>query len=368
MKLIVMVPCLNEELTLPKVIQTIPSVIPGVHSVETLIVDDGSTDNTVEVARRLGVNHIIKLKHHQGLAKAFQSGLDACLDLGADVIVNTDGDNQYPSEAIPQLVQPILRGEADIVIGDRQTQTVTEFSHLKKLLQRVGSWAVRELSGAQGVKDAVSGFRAYSRYAASRNYLTNSYSYTIESVIQAGKRGLRIVSVPIITNPKTRPSRLFRSIRGFVARSGTTLIRSYFMYEPLRTFTLGASLSIGAGLVSGGSLIYFVVTNPSGTHVLALSLTVAFIMGGVLLATIGVLADHIAANRKLLEELVWREKAASRGLFDFTLGLGTAPSRQADYLIPEATSIPEQAPVEAGIGSRLDGGVYELAAPPAHRE
>ena len=227
MKLIVMVPCLNEEATLPKVIETIPRIIPGITCVETLIIDDGSTDKTVEVARQLGVTHIVKLKKHQGLARAFQAGIDACLELGADIIINTDGDNQYPSEAIPRLVQPIIKGEADIVIGDRQTQTISEFSSLKKLLQRMGSWAVTSLSGAREINDAVSGFRAYSRYAASRTYLTNSFSYTIETIIQASKRGLRVVSVPITTNGKTRPSRLFRSIRGFVARSLTSLVRSY---------------------------------------------------------------------------------------------------------------------------------------------
>lgn len=335
MKLIVMIPCLNEELTLAQVVQAIPTRIPGIDCVETLVIDDGSTDDTVGVARRLGVTHIIKLKQHMGLARAFQYGLDVCLDLGADIIVNTDGDNQYPSAFIPQLVMPVMKGEADIAIGDRQTQTVAEFSATKKLLQQVGSWLVRKLSGAAEVKDAVSGFRAYSRYAASRICLTNSYSYTIESLIHASKRGLRIVSVPITSNPKTRPSRLMKNIRSFVARSGAILVKSYLLYEPLKFFTVMGALSFTVGSVLGILLIYYQMTGSIGNHILTTVLSVTFLASGLFLPLIGLLGEHIGANRKLLEELVWREKLGNRGLLNSVPETGLY-IQNSDLVITEA--------------------------------
>lgn len=358
MKLIVMVPCLNEENTLPQVINTIPSEIAGISSIETLIIDDGSTDRTIEIARHIGVDHVVKLKHHMGLARAFQAGVDACLDLGADIIVNTDGDNQYPSQAIPQLVAPVLKGEADVVVGNRQTHLVSEFSPLKKVLQKVGSWTVKKLSGASEVKDAVSGFRAYSRYAASRLYLTNSYSYTIETLIQSAKRGLRIVSVPINTNPKTRPSRLFRSIRGFVSRSGATLVKSYLLYEPLRTFSLiaAAAAVIGIGLGLGFAFLQF--SEPTANHLMWLVLAILCLSGGVVLGSFGLLADHVAANRKLLEELVWREKASSYGLLNSTLGTGTL-RRDIDVSVAEVLSFPHQRELVAQASRSVSEFVYE---------
>jgi glycosyltransferase involved in cell wall biosynthesis len=358
MKLIVMVPCLNEEHTLPQVIKTIPSEIAGISSIETLIIDDGSTDRTIEIARRIGVDHVVKLKHHLGLARAFQAGLDACLDLGADIIVNTDGDNQYPSQAIPHLVAAIVRGEADLVVGDRQTHLVSEFSPLKKILQRSGSWAVKKLSGASEVKDAVSGFRAYSRYAASRLYLTNSYSYTIESLIQSAKRGLRIISVPINTNPKTRPSRLFRSIRGFVVRSGTTLVKSYLLYEPLKTFFMVAGAAAVIGVALGSGFVFLQFSDPAGSHLLWLVLTILFLAGSVVLGSFGLLADHVAANRKLLEELVWREKASSHGLLNSTLGAGTL-RRDADFSVAEVLSFPQQREVAAPASRSYSEPAYQ---------
>ena len=318
MKLIVMVPCLNEEATLPSVIKSIPESIPGVDRLETLIVDDGSTDRTLAVARELGVNHVVKFKHHMGLANAFQAGIDACLDAGADIIVNTDGDNQYPSASIPALIGPILNGEADVVIGDRQTNTIKEFSVFKRFLQRAGSFVVRTLAGTPDVKDAVSGFRAYTRQAASRIYLTSSYSYTLETLIQAGKRGLRVHSVPIQTNPKTRPSRLSRGSLRFVARSGLTIIRSYTMYEPLQTFLIMGSLSFLAGMALGGRFVYYWVSSDGSGHVQSLILAAILMAGGLLFAVLGMLADLIATNRRLLEELLWREKAARQGLLGST--------------------------------------------------
>ena len=337
MKLIVMVPCWNEEATLPLVIDSIPETVRGVDRIETLIVDDGSSDRTVEVARSCGVDHIVKLKQHRGLAAAFQAGIDACLDLGADIIVNTDGDNQYPSTAIPDLVEPVLTGKADIAIGDRQTQTIGEFSPLKKLLQRFGSWTVRKLAGAPDVRDAVSGFRAYSRYAAARIYLTSSYSYTVESVIQAGKRGLRIVSVPITTNAKTRPSRLYRSLPGFLVRSITTIVRSYAMYEPMKIFSTMGALSFLAGIALGGRFVYFLVAASGEGHIQSLVLAGSLLTGGLVLVLLGILADLIAANRRMLEELVWREKAGRRGLLESTLGNGTANGAVAELLAASAS-------------------------------
>ena len=267
-----------------------------------------------------------------GLARAFQAGIDACLDLGADIIVNTDGDNQYPSETIPYLIEPILKGRADITIGDRQTQGIREFSSGKKQLQRLGSWMVRTLSGATDIRDAVSGFRAYSRYAASRIYLTSSYSYTIESIIQAAKRGMRIESVPVQTNPSTRPSRLYKHLIGFVGRSAATLIRSYTLYEPLKMFFLSGTLSFLAGLAVGGWFIYFLLSGEGQGHVQSLILAAVLLMGGLIIAVAGVLADLLGANRRLLEELVWREKVAGHGLLESTHGSGILERTSTDTL------------------------------------
>ena len=330
MKLIVMIPCLNEEATLPLVVNSIPRHINGIDEIETMIVDDGSTDDTIGAARRLGVDHIVRLKQNLGLAKAFQTGIDACLDLGADVIVNTDGDNQYPSQAIPELIEPILSGRADIVIGDRQTHTIQEFSALKKLLERMGSWLVRQMSGVDDVPDAVSGFRAYTRNAAARLYLTSTFSYTIESVVLAGNRGLTIESVPIVTNAKTRPSRLYRSVPGFVSRSIATLLRSYTMYQPLKTFLILGSSSFASGLILGARFLYFVAQGSSQGHVQSLILAAVFLLGGLLLAVMGLLADLISSNRRLLEELVWREKVATQGLLHFTEDQGLYGSKYTE--------------------------------------
>ena len=314
MKLIVMIPCLNEEKTLHMVIDSIPHQIEGLDEIELMILDDGSTDDTVGVARRLGVNHIVRHKQNRGLARAFQSGLDACLDLGADIIVNSDGDNQYPSQSIPELIEPVLRGRADIAIGDRQTHTIEEFSGTKKLLERLGSWMVRCLSGVNDLPDAVSGFRAYTRSAASRLYLTSTFSYTIESVVLAGNRGLVIESVPITTNAKTRPSRLYTHLPGFICRSATTMIRSYTMYKPLCTFLILGAVSIFIGLIISGRVTYLASIGEGRGHVQSVILAAVMLIGGLLLWVLGLLADLITSNRKLLEELVWREKMVGRGM------------------------------------------------------
>jgi glycosyltransferase involved in cell wall biosynthesis len=312
MKLIVMIPCLNEEETLPQVVKTIPRQIPGISSVEVMIIDDGSTDNTINVALEHGVDHIVRLKQHMGLAKAFQSGIDTCLELGADIIVNTDGDNQYPSQSIPELIEPIISGQADIVIGDRQTHLIKEFSPTKRLLEKAGSWVVRSLSGITEIRDAVSGFRAYSRYSASRIHLSNTFSYTTESVIQAGKSGLHIRSVNITTNPKTRPSRLYKHVSGFIMRTAAIIMRSYAMYEPLKLFSMLGAISFVFGIGLGSRYIYFVFAGEGDGHVQSLILGAILLGSGLLFASLGILADLISTNRKLLEELVWREKVSSK--------------------------------------------------------
>jgi glycosyltransferase involved in cell wall biosynthesis len=300
MKLIVQVPCLNEEHTLPQVVADIPRQIPGVDRVEILVIDDGSTDRTVEVARELGVDHILVNRKNLGLARSFRRGLDACLHLGADIIVNTDGDNQYAGWDIPKLIQPILDGRADMVVGDRRTDAHGEFSPLKKRLQRLGSDVVRSLSGVD-VPDAVSGFRAISREAAMRINIVSPFSYTTEMLIQAGKKHLAVTSVPVETNPKTRESRLFRSIPMFVARQVSTIVRMYAMYQPLRVFFL-----IGGGLILVGALpilrflIYFLIDGGAG-HVQSLILGGVLVLMGFIALLVGLVADLINFNRQLIE-------------------------------------------------------------------
>src|SRR6187399_3285095 len=244
MKLIVQIPCLNEESTLPATIADIPREIPGIDSVELLVIDDGSTDRTVEVAREHGVEHVVRLTNNKGLAAGFQAGLDACLKLGADVIVNTDADNQYDGRDIPKLVAPIVAGDADMVVGDRQVTTIEHFSPVKKLLQRLGSWVVRRASDTT-VPDTTSGFRAYNREAALQLQVVSKFTYTLETIIQAGKMTVAIDHVPIRTNAKTRESRLFPSMWSYVRRNGVSIFRIYSMYEPLKVFmTLAAVIGV----------------------------------------------------------------------------------------------------------------------------
>ncbi len=350
MKLIVMIPCLNEEQTLPSVVMSIPRHIPGIDRIETLIIDDGSTDATVAVARAIGVDHIVRLKKNGGLAAAFQAGIDSAIDLGADIIVNTDGDNQYPSRFIPDLIEPILAGEADIVIGDRQTDTIEEFSALKKFLQRNGSRFVRTLAGASDAPDVVSGFRAFSRYAAARIFLVTRYSYTIESLMQATRKGLRVVSVKIETNPATRPSRLFRSIPRFLWRSGMTILRSYTNNTPVVPVLALGALCLAAGAALGLRYVAFWAVGDGAGHVQSLILAAILIVGGLTVAVAGVLADLIAANKRMLEELVWREKVARPGVMEQKFGAitvdrpqdglrgGDAPSRRPPILPPASAT------------------------------
>jgi glycosyltransferase involved in cell wall biosynthesis len=308
-KLVIQIPCWNEAETLPDVLAELPLEIPGVDCIETLVIDDGSTDGTAAVAQELGVTHIVRHSHNMGLARAFQAGLDACLQEGADIIVNTDGDNQYPGRFIPSVIAPILNQEADLVIGDRQTSMIEHFSPAKKILQRWGSWVVRLASGTH-VPDAPSGFRAYSREAALRLTVQTDYTYTLDTIIQAGKKGLKITSVPIEVNPEFRESRLIRSNWSYVKHQAATILRLYTFYEPLRTFFYLSSPFFAIGLVLMGRFAYFYLVGERGVGRFLQSLFIGgtSIVIGILIAILGVLADLSAANRKLTEEILYHMK------------------------------------------------------------
>jgi len=306
MKLIVQIPCLNEEKTLPITLSEIPRKIDGVDKVEILVIDDGSTDSTVRVAKENGVDYVISNKINRGLARSFFTGLDACLKLGADIIVNTDGDNQYEGSHIAQLIHPILEGKADIVIGDRQTHIIEHFSPFKKRLQKIGSWVVRKLSETD-VPDAVSGFRAFSREAALQMNVLSPHTYTVETVIQAGKKHLAITSVPIKTNKKLRESRLFKSIPGFIVRSVTTMVRTYTMYQPLRVFFYVGGTLFSVGFLLSLRFLYFYFSTPGPTgHVQSVILAAVFLIIGFIMLMIGLVADIISFNRRLIEEMLVR--------------------------------------------------------------
>lgn len=299
-KLIIQIPCFNEEHTLPETIGDLPSKIEGIDIIETLIIDDGSTDRTIEVAKELGVDHIIQNTNNRGLARSFSKGLDACLGLGADIIVNTDGDNQYAGKDIPKLVQPIIDGKAQIVIGDRQTHKIEHFSAFKKFLQKLGSRVVRQLSGTD-IPDVVSGFRAISRGAALQLNIISPYSYTIEMVIQAGKKSMAITHVPISINPKTRESRLIKSIPSFIGQQLSSMIRMYAMYEPLRVFFyIGLTLSI-IGMLPIIRFLYFYFTGDGDGHLQSLVLGGVLLIIGFITFMIGLVADLISFNRQLIE-------------------------------------------------------------------
>lgn len=303
MKLIIQIPCLNEEATLPVTIADLPRSIDGVDEVEYLIIDDGSTDRTREVAKECGVHHITGFSGNRGLARAFMKGVDTCLSLGADIIVNTDADNQYSGHDIPKLVEPILRGDADIVIGDRETHTISHFSHFKKFLQKHGSMLVGKASGVN-VPDATSGFRALSRAAALDINVTSDFSYTLETLVQAGRKRLKVLSVPIATNEKLRESRLFKSMSGFVRRSGSTIIRVYTTHQPLKVFLVAASIFFAASLVPFGRFLFYAMAGNSGGRVQSLILGLVLFLISGFLSTVGILAELISTNRKLIEEIL----------------------------------------------------------------
>src|SRR4030043_660898 len=308
MKLIVMIPCFNEEKTLPLVINSIPKKIKGIDKIETLIIDDGSTDKTYQVAKKLKVNHIIQHQGNKGLARAFASGLEASLKEGADIIVNTDGDNQYPQKEIPRLIKPILEGKAEIVIADRQTSKIKEFSLIKKILQKIGRLGIRILSGTN-TPDAPSGFRALSRDAAMQINIVTEFSYVIETIIQAGKKKIPIISIPIKTNPKTRDSHLYNSMCGHVKKSTATMVRVFAMYEPLKVFSYIGGFFFVGGFILGIRFLYFFLFlgNRSG-HLQSLILAAILLIIGFQIFLIGLVADLIATNRKLLEDLLYQHK------------------------------------------------------------
>jgi glycosyltransferase involved in cell wall biosynthesis len=307
MKLIIQIPCHNEAEVIRHTLQFLPTEMEGFDTIEYLVVDDGSVDGTGQIALQAGAHHLISLPGHMGLAAAFTCGLDACVKYGADVIVNTDADNQYQSEDICLLVKPIVDGRAQIVVGDRGVATSENFSPFKRFLQRIGSWVVAQVSGMY-IPDATSGFRALTREAALRTLVLNDYSYTLETLIQAGARKIPVEYVRIRTNPQTRPSRLIRSVPHYLANSIATIIRSYTMYRPLRVFsTLGGSFIL-FGLALGGRFLYFYFLGQGGGHLQSVILAAILLIVGFQIILIGLVADLISFNRKILEELLYRTK------------------------------------------------------------
>lgn len=301
MKLIIQIPCYNESETLEVALNDLPKKLDGIDQIEYLIINDGSKDNTVEVAKNWGVHHVVNFTQNKGLAKGFMAGLDECLRQGADIIVNTDADNQYCADDIQKLIQPILDGKADYVIGARPIDETEHFSFIKKKLQHLGSWAVRKAS-ATDIPDAPSGFRALSREAAMKINVVNDYTYTLETIVQAGREKLAITSVPIRTNAELRPSRLFKSIWGYVKKSIVTILRAYMMYKPLKFFTYLMIPPTAVGTAYILRYFYYVAMGTSAGHVQSLILSCMLIIVGFLTFMIGLVADVISANRRLLQD------------------------------------------------------------------
>jgi glycosyltransferase involved in cell wall biosynthesis len=337
MKLIIQIPCFNEEQQLPATLRDLPREVEGFDTVEWLIIDDGSSDRTIEVAREGGVNHIVKLTNNKGLAAGFQAGLDAALKLGADVIVNTDADNQYNGADIPKLVVPIVTGKADMVVGDRQVETIAHFSPLKVSLQKLGSWVVRQASSTN-VPDTTSGFRAYNREAALQLVVVSKFTYTLETIIQAGKQLVAVDDVPIRTNEKTRESRLFPSMGAYVRRNSISIFRIYSQYEPLRVFwTAGAVVGIVAAAVWIRFFVFWLQDEGAG-HVQSLILGAMLFTGAMLLFALGVIGDLLAAQRTLSQRTFERVRRIE-------LALGIPPSHYEPG-----------APVDGDGESDADGG------------
>jgi glycosyltransferase involved in cell wall biosynthesis len=344
MKLIIQIPSYNEENQLPTTLSCLPRTVAGFDQVELLLIDDGSTDATVDVARAHGVDHIVRLTNNKGLAAAFQAGIDAGLKLGADVIVNTDADNQYNADDIPKLVAPILRGEADMVVGDRQIGKIAHFSPLKKGLQRLGSWVVRQASST-AIPDTTSGFRAYNREAALQIQVVSKFTYTLETIIQAGKLLVAVDHVAVRTNPQTRESRLFPSIGSYVRRNILSIFRIYSQYEPLRVFWGGAIvIGIAALAVWIRFLVLFAEGHGNG-HVQSIVLGAVLIIAAMLLAALGVIGDLLAAQRLLSQRTFERVRRIE-------LELGIAPSHYEPGPGPSADAA---APIAPAAGERAPG-------------
>jgi glycosyltransferase involved in cell wall biosynthesis len=341
MKLIIQIPCLDEEEALPITLRDLPRELPGFDAVEWLIIDDGSTDRTIEVARENGVDHIVRLTNNKGLASGFQAGLDACLKLGADVIVNTDADNQYDGRDVATLVAPIVAGDADMVVGDRQVMTIDHFSPAKKTLQRLGSWVVRHASQTS-VPDTTSGFRAYNREAALGLQVVSKFTYTLETIIQAGKMTVAIDHVPVRTNPKLRESRLFPSMWTYIRRNGVSIFRIYALYEPLRVF-MTAALVVGlVALAVWGRFFYFWIDGDSGGHVQSLILGAVLFNAAMVLAALGVLGDLISGQRITLQRIFERVRRVE-------LELGVPPSHYEPGA-PDASGPPREPTTGAHAG------------------
>jgi glycosyltransferase involved in cell wall biosynthesis len=319
MKLIIQVPCLNEEETLPRALEELPRRVPGFDEVEWLVIDDGSTDRTAEVARASGVDHLVRLTNNKGLAAAFQAGLDAALKLGADVIVNTDADNQYPAGDIPRLVEPILAGRADMVVGDRQMRSVAHFSPAKRLLQRLGSWVVRRASGTS-VPDTTSGFRAYNREAALALLVVSNYTYTLESLVQAGKMLVAVEHVPTESQPVSRESRLLRSTSAYVRRSAVGLFRTYVLYEPLRVFLVLAAIFAAAALAAWSPfLVDWILNGDRSGHIQSLILGAVLFLAAVQMFALGIIGETLAGQRVISQRIFERVRRLE-------LESGVAPS------------------------------------------
>jgi glycosyltransferase involved in cell wall biosynthesis len=353
MKLIIQIPCFNEELYLPATLADLPRAVPGFDAVEWLVVDDGSTDRTIEVARAGGVDHIVRLTNNKGLAAGFQAGLDACLKLGADVIVNTDADNQYQGADIHKLVAPILAGHADMVVGDREVMGIEHFSPLKKTLQRLGSWVVRQASSTE-VPDTTSGFRAYNREAALQMAVVSKFTYTLETIIQAGKLLVAIDHVAIGTNPKTRESRLFPSMWAYVRRNSVSIFRIYSQYEPLKVFMTAAAVIGLIALVVWARFAYFYVVAGEGKgHVQSLILGAVLFNAAMVLAALGIIGDLIAGQRTLVQRTFERVRRIE-------LQLGVAPSHYEPGAATGGQSATTGAAAGAATGKTEEHAVVRL--------
>jgi len=347
MKLLIQIPAFNEEANIAQVLRDLPKRIDGISSIETLVIDDGSSDNTAEVARKAGATHVVQLRSHRGLSAAFVAGIDAALRLGADVIVNTDADNQYNAADIARLVSPIVRGTAEVVIGDREVAKSPHMSGLKRVLQRLGSWTVGLASGVS-VADVTSGFRAFSRDAAMQINVFNPFTYTLETVIQAGNRNLGVQSVTVRTNAPTRPSRLYKGMGTYLRKSMATIFRVYTLYRPLKTFFAIGSLLMFLGIALGARFVWYFAAGDRGGHIQSLILAAVFLITGFHTWLIALLADLIAVNRRLSEDVLVRVKR----LESPATSAQKARPRPAMPAIAAATAVSASSPAVAAEPSR----------------